>query len=365
VWASRRRSAGTFTGTRVVFLHVGAPKTGTTFVQNALWHNRGRLAERDMLYPLERPDEHFAMAMDVRRMDWAGGHDPEWDGTWDRIVERISTSRLPRAVVSDELLGGATPAQIDNAVESLGDAEVHVLFTVRDLARALPSDWQEQIRHGHTVGYDRFVDDLVELGREAPEPFGEMFWDLHDPVSVLPKWAEVVGADRVHVITVPPPGAPRDLLVERIAAVLGLDPTDLHTAGDDEGVNTALGVVEAELLRRLNDQGDLPAKLTWMYAGLARLELGEWILARRSNQRRITVPARHRDWVVERARTTVAVIREAGYQVTGDLDDLVPTFRDPDDGGPAAVGDRELLDAAVETLADVLLRLGVVQNPPG
>lgn len=359
MWGSKRR----FAGTRVVHLHVGAPKTGTTFVQNALWRNRDRLADRGVLYPLERPDEHFAMTMDIRQMQWAGRHDPAWDGTWERIVERIEASRSPHAVVSDELLGGATPEQIRRAVDRLGDAEVHVVFSARDLARALASDWQEQVRHGHTVGYDRFVDDLVELGRAAPEPFSEMFWDLHDPTVVLPKWADVVGADRVHVVTVPPPGAPRDLLGERIAAVLGVDPADLQT-DDEAAANSSLGVVEAELLRRLNEQGELPAKLTWMYAGVARLELGEWILARRPGRRRIQLPARHREWATEQARATIAALREAGYRVTGDLDDLVPRFDTEGDDGPGTVSDRELLDASVETLAAVLLRLGVVQNPP-
>ena len=361
MWSPRRRVAGT----RVVHLHVGAPKTGTTYVQNALWHNRGRLGQRGVLYPLERPDEHFAMTMDLRRMPWADGFDPAWDGAWGNVIARIENSPAQRVVLSDELLGGASPEQIRRAVTSFGDAaEVHVVFTARDLARALPSDWQEQVRHGHTVGYDRFVDDLIALGREAPAPFGEMFWDLHDPMTVLPKWADVVGADRVHVVTVPPAGAPREVLRERIAQVLDIAPGDLQLDADASTANTSLGAAEAELIRRLNEQGKLPERLTWMYAGLVRLELGEWILARRSDQRRIVLPARHRAWADDHARRTVAALHDAGYPVTGDLADLVPTFDSDDDGGPSTVTDRELLDTAVEALADVLLRLGVVQNPP-
>lgn len=360
VWGSRHR----FGGTRVVHLHVGAPKTGTTFVQNALWRSRERLAEHGVLYPLDSPDEHFAMTMDLRRMEWAGGHDPAWDGTWDRICARIAASQLPRVVLSNELLGGASPQQIRRAVESLGDAEVHVVFTARDLARALASDWQEQIRHGHTVDYDRFVDDLVVLGRDAPKPFSEMFWDLHDPLTVLPKWAEVVGAKRVHVVTVPAPGAPRVVLLERVADVLGIAAADLETDADGPASNEALGVVEAELLRRLNDEGELPERLTWMYAGVARLELAEWILGRRSGQRRITLPGRHREWAVQHAHRTVTALRDAGYPITGELAELVPAFSDEDAGGPGVVGDEELLATAVQTLSDVLLRLGVVQNPP-
>lgn len=359
MWSSRRR----FSGPRVVHLHIGAPKTGTTYVQNALWHNRDGLGERGLLYPLERPDEHFDMTMDLRRMPWADGFNPAWDGAWNRVVSRVAKAPAPRAVISNELLGGATPEQIQRAVASFGDAEVHVVFTARDLARALPSDWQEQVRHGHSVPYDRFVDDLIALGRDAPAPFGEMFWDLHDPITVLPKWAEVVGPQRVHVVTVPPSGAPRDVLRRRIAKVLDIAPGELELDADASTANTSLGAAEAELIRRLNEQGKLPERLTWMYAGLVRLELGEWILSPRPGQRRIVLPARHRAWVAAHAQRTVAALQDAGYPVIGDLADLVPSFDADDDGGPAAVSERELLDTAVETLADLLLRLGVVQNP--
>ena len=64
-------------------------------------------------------------------------------------------------------------------------AEVHLVFTARDIARQLVSDWQEHIKHKHVVTLERFVDDLVELGIDAPRPFGQMFWGLHDPARVL------------------------------------------------------------------------------------------------------------------------------------------------------------------------------------
>jgi len=34
-----------------VFLHVGAPKSGTTFLQTVMWENREGLAERGVLIP--------------------------------------------------------------------------------------------------------------------------------------------------------------------------------------------------------------------------------------------------------------------------------------------------------------------------
>ena len=51
--------------TRRVLLHVGAPKTGTSFVQDILFTHRETLRERGILYPAERHDSHFLAALDL------------------------------------------------------------------------------------------------------------------------------------------------------------------------------------------------------------------------------------------------------------------------------------------------------------
>ena len=49
-----------------VFLHVGLPKTGTTYVQTVLWRNRAALAEQGLVYPGPRRREHMWASMVVR-----------------------------------------------------------------------------------------------------------------------------------------------------------------------------------------------------------------------------------------------------------------------------------------------------------
>ncbi|WP_460605648.1 hypothetical protein [Jatrophihabitans fulvus] len=327
-------------------------------MQTTLWERRDELAAAGIRYPLEHPGEHVDVAMDVRRAPLGGRWDPAWDDAWGRVAARITAGPQSRAVLSTELLGGAARPQITGMVAAVAPADVHVVFTARDVARALASDWQQQLTRAHTVTFDRFVDDLVRLGRDAPAPFGEMFWGLHDPVEVLAPWADVLGADHVHVVTVPH-ADDRDELWRRFASVVGIDASIAHESGE---ADTPLGVVEAELLRRLNEQGPLEKRLTWMYDGLARLELAEWILARRTSARPLTLPQRHHAWAREHGERTVAAIGKAGYDVVGSPDDLRPQLTSGDQ--PAELSDAELLDASVETVAALLLRLGVVQNPP-
>src|SRR5262245_20232563 len=75
-----------------------------------------------------------------------------------------------------------------------------------------------------------------------------------DPASVAGRWGGSLPADHVHVVTVPRQGRDRDELWRRFAAACGI--TDL-SAELDLGVgmvNESLGVVAAELLRRVNER---------------------------------------------------------------------------------------------------------------
>ena len=52
----------------VVYLHIGEPKTGTTFVQQVLWRNRSALAQFGIMLPGPRPLAHWRAAQDLREV---------------------------------------------------------------------------------------------------------------------------------------------------------------------------------------------------------------------------------------------------------------------------------------------------------
>jgi hypothetical protein len=197
-------------------------------------------------------------------------------------------------------------------------AEVHVVVTARDLARQLPSDWQEQVKHSHTVTLDRFVDDLVTLGLDAPRPFGELFWGLHDVAHVLRHWSKLP-PERVHVITIPQAGHSVDTLWRRFAGLIGVlnnryEPVDVRT-------NHAMGAVEAEFLRRFNIVSrDL---LTSDQGPTVNMILGQRILGGRSERGPIRLPERHYSWVAARSEQMANELAGGGYDVIGDLRELL------------------------------------------
>ncbi|MGH3757602.1 hypothetical protein [Actinophytocola sp.] len=339
-----------------VILHVGAPKTGTTYLQNVLWHNRVALAEDGVRYPLHQPFEHFGATMDIREMRWNGMRNPDWDGAWERLASRARTWSGTTSIISNEILGGANVEQIKRAVDSLRPAEVSVVFTARDIARQLPAGWQEHLKHRLRVPFEKFVDDLIELGRDTPAPFGEMFWSLHHAVEVLARWEEAVPRENIHVVTVPRPGAPKDLLWNRFAQVLGIDGRRYDT--EVERANPSIGVAQAELLRRVNValEDEVPRQHS---DPLIRVLLGENILVRASeNAPKLKLPAPRLAWATEWSQELIDGLCKAEYNVVGDLAELMPVPEETPPLRPEDASAEELLDPAIASITGLLGQLG-------
>ena len=197
---------------------------------------------------------------------WGTQRASAFKGEWKTVSDRAWRGTATPSIISNELLGGATPERIAAGIASVEPADVHVIFSARDFARQLVSDWQEHIKHKHEVTLEKFVDDLIELGLEAPKPFGELFWGMHDASYVLRRWAVAVPTENIHVVTLPQPGAPKDTLWRRFCEATGLD----HARFDSvtERVNPSMGVAETELVRRMNAsvQG-MPPRTTTHWSG--------------------------------------------------------------------------------------------------
>jgi len=155
----------------------------------------------------------------------------------------------------------------------------------------------------------------------------------------------------VHVVTVPPPGAPREVLWQRFAEACQFDPevADL----DLPPVNESMGAVEAELLRRINPRVGEEIRGPREVPHWIRTYLGIQVLASRGGLRFGLSPTRAKQ-LRERSVETTRALREAGYDIVGDLDDLLG---DPDasfPGDPDAATDSELLETALDVIARML-----------
>jgi len=330
---------------RVVHLHIGAPKTGTTYVQDRLSRNVGELSRHGVLYPgraLGDPSTfHFRAALDLLDQDWGGGAGHA-EGSWNAMARKVRRHH-GNVIISHEILAPAPADKVAKVMHDLRGSEVHVVYSVRDLGRQLPAAWQESIKQGRKWSFRKFLD-RTERG-------DAWFARAFDLPSVLNTWGKNLPPERVHVVTVPHSAtAEPDLLWQRCCRALDIDPA--WAPLDSPRVNESLGTVEAQLIRRLNRRMGRKVRRDAQYDDLILRLLAREQLSGRKRWARVTLPPDRYDWAEEKGRLWTDWVQGSGVDLVGDLGDLVPQ-RPADDVAwvdPDQVPARPLLRASLDAL---------------
>jgi hypothetical protein len=333
-----------------IYVHIGEPKTGTSFLQRTLWSNRARLAAQGVTLPGFSHRDHNRASRDLREAprEASDPTDP-WTGDWAVLTGQAL--RAPTAaVISDEILAACNPPQADRALRSLLAADPHVILTVRDFGSVLPAEWQERIKCRESVPWEEWLDSVADTAPAADRRARSWFWAAHDTLAILDMWSQHIPPDHVHVITVPSQGA-TDLLWIRFASVLGVDPAGFDLTGTR--ANPSLGPAEAEFLRQVNQA--LPAEVpNWFYTQDIKRILALDLLRSRPRQALLTLPPSRAAWAQEQSEILIAGLRDAKYHIVGDLDELVPRPASRAYTRPADQPAEQLLDAAVHATAALL-----------
>jgi hypothetical protein len=310
---------------QVCYLHVGTMKSGTTFLQHMLNHHREALAADGVLFPGRgRYGQQINAVRDFLELP---GVVPaaKLAGAWDELRAEIAQWPGDSSIVSVEQLSVAPAKRIPELIESLAPATVHVVVTARDMARVLPSTWQENIQNGLTWTWPDFLASVMKQDGADPKA-GDRFWRQHDLVQLVRRWVSAVPAERIHLVTLPPPGAPPDLLWERFCGVVGLDagryPADSAALRSNQGLDRA----SAEMLRRVNvllgDGVDPAAKQRILKRGLAKSTLADL-----GKQLPIVLDDDQYAWSRDYSTRLVTRLGATGIDVVGDLAELVPPER--------------------------------------
>jgi hypothetical protein len=156
----------------------------------------------------------------------------------------------------------------------------------------------------------------------------------------------------------PPHGSDPALLWRRFASLLDIDPASVDPTRARP--NASLGMPEIEFLRRLNQA--LPQDVPdWFYMWNVKEAVAHQALAARPRHTRLVLPADREAWAKEQAEILVAGLGGSGYDIIGDLDELLP--RPPADirppaqplASPADQPAEQVLDAAVEAAAALVV----------
>lgn len=332
---------------RDLYLHVGASKSGTSSLQVGLRASRRALAKQGLGLPYASRTERASRVLRPLGWEVVEGFPREVDQRrLDRTVEGLARFPGDRLLVTSEDLAELDEERIEalvGRVERLTDLRVHVVVTIRDWSRTLPSDWQQQLKRRMTTDYETYLAQV----RDGAGPDARIFRMRQDLASICSRWATQVPAERIHVVPIGTPGQDSDTIFREVAAIVGVDDAAIERPA--RSVNTSYGFLECEVLRRLNASlGPRLGNIRTEYNPGVRRILAKGALDRASQQR-VTLPPEHLPWVQQEMRRQVRAVRELGVQERSDLDRLVP-------GADAAkplptIDDAELARVAIETLA--------------
>ncbi|HET7736822.1 MAG TPA: DUF6752 domain-containing protein [Nocardioidaceae bacterium] len=334
--------------TKTVYLHVGAPKSGTTYVQRVLEANRSVLADAGVLVVGDTHLDRIHAAMVVRQDPRLSNLGDQARSSWKRLAKQVRDWKGDKAVLSYELFAGADAEQVEKALKDLPGMDVHVVITARDFGRAVPSAWQERLKFALTTRLEEW-----KPRPESAGPRAEWGWRTMDPAGVAKRWGRTLPAANVHVVTVPRDASSSDELWRRFATACGLDVPGLSL--DVERVNESMGVVAAELLRRVNEKVTDPISNNREHALWLRDTLAHQVLVTLAKEPIGVTDAQFGE-AEQRSAESIDAITAAGYDVQGDLDDLRASRAD-DARTPSQVTDAELLDAATSTIVKLLVLL--------
>jgi len=339
-------------GTRL--LHIGPHKTGTTALQRALQEGRERLLEHDVVYPGNGPS-HIRGAVAVTGARGLVGAPKTSMREWRRLVKRVEAAGDRRVVISSEFFDMADDATARSIVEELGGPRVHVVVTLRPLAKILPSAWQQAVRSRLRLSYEEW---LKRLFAETPKiQTAKTFWKRHHHDVLIARWAAAVGTDNLTVVVLDE--SDRMMLLHTFEQMLAVPADTLRfTAGR---TNRSLTLPETELVRQLNQEFRRREWSEQAYARFIRLGVVEHLQLTRQpppDEPGITTPR----WALERAAEIGAraakVIEASGVRVVGDLSTLGtgprPGARDGDAERAAAVAQLPT-DAAMTAVIGAVL----------
>lgn len=334
-----------------VVLHVGAMKTGTSWLQALLADNRKALRRAGVGVAPHRS----AAVRDL--MEHASARVPV-DDAWSDTVAAIRADDVPTVVLSHEYLSFTGRRVRQRVAESLAGSEVHVLLTVRDAAATLPAQWQTFARNRGTMTWPEYA---AAARDPATRPREHTFVRSQRIGLFLTQWAEVAPG-RLHVVTVPRGGASPDLLWERVAQVLGVDPAVAPRRGG--AANVSVGYASAHLLCLLHQgaAGQVPAGQARRLAmHLVTTVLG----ARRHREPRPMVDEPTREFAAGWNRAVRDAVVASGAELVGDLADLPGRPEELSAPRPMRLpDDADVLAAADDAAEGLLALLGQPAVPP-
>ena len=315
---------------RTLIWHLGLAHPARPVVETNLQGHAAALGEAGFLLVATADEARHATSELLRTHRAAGLRRADVEGVWARITDRVWAHKGVSLLSTPDLCA-ADKDQLRLALDPLIGVEVHLVVTLDPWSQQLYGGWLAELRAGHGTGWEKYAARvLARVAEGAPgHRQAEEFWAGHELASVLARWGWTFHADRLHVVVERDPARQWAAFLEvaGVPQALALDAV-VPPSADPAG---------AAVLRRVNRQLDEP------------LPAATSDLLTRADDDLAALPVVDTTALHPLARRWAASLAASGYDLRGDLEDLV------DDVAPTALpGPRDQLGASVDALAEAL-----------
>ena len=333
-----------------MLLHIGVHKTGTTAVQTALANSREVLGTWKVNYP-GRLMAHREIASSVmgRPLGWrTDGAKPPREGLWEQTVAEAHGFDGV-TVISSEFFAESPDDVAERIACDVAVDRLHVVVTLRNLGRILPSAWQQNLKSGFETPYLPWLRRMLFEDDEATR--STIFWRRHRHDALIARWARIVGPERVSVVVVD--DREREGIFHHFEDLLEL-PRDTLYDHRGEVSNRSMTLAEAAFLRRLNVA--VGGAAGWRaYPNRVQAQMVKALVEGRApaaDEARLATPQWALDRAAEIADEMVTAIEASGVHILGDpavlRERLIGPEETVDDSTDMPV------DAAISTLMGAL-----------
>ena len=334
-------------------IHIGAPKCGSTALQEAFKENREAMRAAGVQYIGRQAHWVDAAKGAVGARDRVTGK-PVDRVEWQKLLREVASVNGATALISSEWFAGAPDDRVRAIVSELDPNRLHAVLLIRPLTRTLPSAWQQSLKLG---GSERLAEWLEMVLHDQISPRASRVWSKHRYDIIAKRWADVLGPERFSVIVADEKEP--NYIFSTFGELLGL-PTGTLSA-PPKRTNPSLSAFEADTLSELNKlyfQGG--GTLRDYRSGILRTFDGYVNSLRSGPLERSVIPNEQRE-AIQRINAEIADgIRSIGCAVSGDLDQFAAAGQDASsaDGvvGAAALAQR---DADVRSAAGMIYALMV------
>lgn len=315
---------------RARLLHIGLPKSGTTFLQRAAAANREHLLAHGVRYPGTAINHRLpVLALMGEHGDWGSSERVPKIDKWNRLLKEVEAETERRVYLSNESLTLCSDTQAARFVDALGVERTHVLVTIRGYAALLASNWQQHVKTGARISFARWLNAVLSDPPSAG--VGVAYHQRLDAAGAVTRWARLLGPERVTVVIADKTRP--TLLTDALADLLGL-PRAVLAADPTQGFSTnrSMSLPEVEMVRALNEIIRVRGRTDWaQYALLVRNGATARMLQMRRpgpNEPAVQLPEHAAEVAQARAQAQAEALAASGARLIGDLASLtapVPT----------------------------------------